>query len=61
MLGLPIGDDTQTNGLLTGDGELNQLLALEAGHSFYPRPIYFTGEMGVNNRMNGYSDEFHYY
>jgi hypothetical protein len=59
-LGLPIGDDTQENGLLTGDGELNQLFTLQVGHSFYPRPMYFTGEVGVNNRTKGYSDEFRY-
>jgi hypothetical protein len=59
-LGLPIGDDTQANGLLTGDGEFNQIVSLQLGHSFYPAPIYFTGEAGVNNRTNGYSDEFRY-
>jgi hypothetical protein len=59
-LGLPLGDDAQENGLLTGDGEFNQLLTLQVGHSFYPRPMYLTGEVGVNNRTNGYSDEFRY-
>ncbi|MGH7457398.1 MAG: hypothetical protein ACRENG_38975, partial [bacterium] len=59
-LGLPIGDNTQENGLLTGDGEFNQMLSLQLGHSFYPKPLYFTGEAGVNNRTNGYSDEFRY-
>jgi hypothetical protein len=58
--GLPLGDDTQTNGLLTGDGEFNQIVSLQLGHSFYPKPLYFTGEAGVNNRSNGYSDEFRY-
>jgi hypothetical protein len=58
--GLPIGDDTQANGLLTGDGEFNQMLSLQLGHSFYPKPLYFTGEIGVNNRTNGYSDEFRF-
>jgi hypothetical protein len=58
--GLPIGDDTQANGLLTGDGEFNQIFLLQLGHSFYPKPLYFTGEAGVNNRTNGYSDEFRY-
>jgi len=59
-LGLPIGDYTQENGLLTGDGEFNQIFSLQLGHSFYPKPLYFTGEAGVNNRTNGYSDEFRY-
>lgn len=60
LLGLPIGSNRQTNGLLTGDGEFNQVFALQAGHSFYPTPLYVTGEVGVNNRSNGYSDEFRY-
>ena len=60
LFGLPIGDDSQTNGLLTGDGEFNQLLKLQFGYSFYPKPIYFTSEVGFNNRTGGYSDEFHY-
>ncbi len=60
LLGIPLGDDSQANGLLTGDGELNQLLKLELGHSFYPAPIYFNAGIGVNNRSQGYSDEFHY-
>lgn len=60
MFGLPLGKDEQQNGLLTGDGEFNQLLALELGHSFYPLPLYFSGEAGFNNRTQGFSDEFRY-
>lgn len=60
MFGLPLGNDMQVNGLLTGDGEFNQILSLQLGHSFYPSPGYFTGEAGVNNRTNGFSDEFRY-
>ncbi len=60
LFGLPIGDDSQSNGLLTGDGEFNQLVKAQFGHSFYPLPIYFTAEAGFNNRTNGYSDEWHY-
>jgi len=41
-LGLPIGDDDQKNGLFTGDGEFNQFLSLQLGHSFSPAPLYFT-------------------
>jgi len=33
--GLPLGDDAQENGLLTGDGEFNQILSLQLGQSFY--------------------------
>lgn len=60
MLGLPVGENEQQNGLLTGDGEFNQLLAFELGHSFYPLPLYFSGEAGFNNRTKGFSDEFRY-
>jgi len=60
LLGLPIGDNKQENGLFTGDGEFNQLLKLQFGYSFYPKKIYFTGDIGFNNRTKGYSDEWHY-
>lgn len=60
ILGLPIGDNSQTNGLFTGDGEFNQLIKAQFGHSFYPLPLYFSAEFGYNNRTNGYSDEWHY-
>lgn len=60
LLGLPLGDDTHPNGLLTGDGEFNQLVRLQVGHSFYPSPFYLTADVGFNNRSAGYSDEVHY-
>ena len=59
-LGVPLGDDSQPNGLLTGDGEANQLLALQIGHSLYPAPAYFNVDIGFNNRVKGYSDEVLY-
>lgn len=60
LFGLPTGNSEQANGLVTGDGEFNQMLMLEAGHSFYPRPFYVIGEIGVNNRTKNFSDEFRY-
>jgi hypothetical protein len=60
MLGIPAGDGNQPNGLLSGDGEFNQLVALEAGHSFHPLPMFATARIGFNNRTRGFSDEFHY-
>jgi hypothetical protein len=60
LLGLPTGNSEQAYGLVTGDGEFNQMLMLEVGHSFYPRPVYVIGEFGVNNRTNDFSDEFRY-
>lgn len=60
-LGLPLGDAEEPTGLNTGDGELNQLLTLEAGHSFYPIPAYALATVGFNQRVKGYSDEFVYH
>lgn len=60
MLGLPVGNAEQANGLHTGDGEFNQQVALELGQSFYPAPAYVVARAGFNNRTEGFSDEFHY-
>lgn len=59
-IGVPIGTSDQPNGLLTGDGEMNQWAALEVGHSFWPIPAYAIASAGFNNRVNGFSDEFTY-
>ncbi|MFT5141485.1 MAG: hypothetical protein ACI80V_002737 [Rhodothermales bacterium] len=58
--GIPLGQDSQENGLQTGDGELNQYLGLAYGYSFWPRPAYFIVDAGFNNRVNDYSDELLY-
>jgi hypothetical protein len=55
--GLPVGDNNQPNGLLTGDGELNVGVKLLAGKSFYPAPFYVTADIGYNRRSNNFSDE----
>lgn len=59
-VGIPLGDDTQPNGLITGDGEFNQQVVLAAGYSFYPRPAYVQASGGFNNRTRGFSDELMY-
>ena len=59
--GIPIGDHTQQSGLWTGDGEFNQRITLGVGHSFYPKPVYVSVEAGMNNRTQGFSDEFTYH
>ena len=59
-IGVPLGDDQQANGLLTGDGEINQALTVQLGRSLYPVPAYTNVEVGFNNRVEGYSDEFLY-
>ena len=60
-LGLPLGEDAggEQMNLQTGDGEFNQLVSLEAGRSFSPN-FYATASVGVNNRTNGFSDEFRF-
>jgi len=58
--GIPVGDNEQKNGLYTGDGEFNQHLTLGVGHSF-SGPLYVSGNIGFNNRTNGYSDEFTFF
>lgn len=60
QLGLPLGNETQGNGLLTGDGEINQSVHVQLGHLFYPRRGYAGISLGFNNRVDGYSDEWHY-
>lgn len=44
LFGIPLGEDAGGEGgiLQTGDGEFNQLLRVEASHSFYPLPVYAT-------------------
>ena len=57
-LGLPTGDPNDANALVTGDGEWNQLLKIEAGYG--TSKWYVTGYVGVNNRTRGFSEEFRY-
>lgn len=60
-LGLPLGEDAggELNNLQTGDGEFNQLLEFSAGRSI-GNSAYATASIGVNNRTNGFSDEFRF-
>ncbi len=60
--GLPFGKAVggRTQSLQTGDGEFNQMLTLEASHSFYPIPIYVSSALAFNNRTKGFSDEIRY-
>jgi hypothetical protein len=64
LFGLPLGkiaEGTTASGdariLQTGDGEFNQLIMVDASHSFYPAPIYASVGLGYNNRTGGFSDE----
>lgn len=63
-LGLPTGS---TGGgelgiLQTGDGEFNQSIQIDAGTGFQiaKTNAYFSTYVGVNNRTNGFSEEFRY-
>lgn len=59
MLGLPVGSSEVSSDkiLQTGDGEFNQMVQLDASHSFYPKPFYMTVFVGFNNRTKDFSDE----
>lgn len=65
QLGLPTGatDGGSQGNLQTGDGEFNQMLRLDAATSI---PLgentgsYLSGYAGLNNRTNGFSEEFRY-
>jgi hypothetical protein len=59
LLGLPLGDNGATNAsaLQTGDGEFNQMLRVDASHSFYPKKFYVSAYGAFNNRTLGFSDE----
>lgn len=49
--------------LQTGDGEFNQMLQIDVGQGFNISESvsgYFSLYSGVNNRSNGFSDEFRY-
>lgn len=56
-LGLPLGDDSHPNGLLTGDGEFDQQLSLLFGRSLYPLPGYLGLEIAYGLRHSGYADD----
>ena len=58
--GMPSGDSKNTDGLLLGDGEFNVGLSLAFGKSFYPDPLYVSGDLTFDRREKGFSDEFLY-
>lgn len=67
LFGLPFGkiaegrtDAGDARILQTGDGEFNQLITLDASHSFYPAPFYASIGGGFNNRTENFSDEFRF-
>ena len=66
IAGLPLGESAEDIVLWTGDGEFNQHVSLQIGHSLYPAPAYLKGEIGYNNRKSSdnrddnYADELRY-
>ncbi|MCF6351870.1 MAG: hypothetical protein L3J06_02565 [Cyclobacteriaceae bacterium] len=64
ILGLPLGESSGgVDGILqTGDGEFNQIIQLDAGRGFKVGPLhpYANVFVALNNRTNGFSDEFRY-
>ncbi len=59
LLGIPLGEATQIEGLWAGDDEFNQIAKLGYGHSFGSVPLYVIIEAGYNFRSSGYADELH--
>ena len=64
-LGLPTGTNGAgaLNNLQTGDGEFNQLLQVDIGNGFKINDStngYFSAYAGVNNRTQGFSEEFRF-
>ena len=62
-LGLPTGKNRggSDGSYQTGDGEFNQLLRFHTGKSYQlgAQQFYAKASVGVNQRSNGFSDEFH--
>ncbi|MCZ8215129.1 MAG: hypothetical protein O9262_02770 [Cyclobacteriaceae bacterium] len=60
LFGLPLGETRGgASGILqSGDGEFNQMLRVDASHSFYPKPLYVSAYVGFNNRTKNFSDDF---
>lgn len=63
-LGLPLGNKSGGNNgtLQTGDGEFNQRVSLDISTSFSVGNVntFYAINVGVNNRTQGFSDEFRY-
>lgn len=64
ILGLPLGTSGggDLGNLQTGDGEFNQIFQVDAGTGFQlgKDQAYVSAYVGVNNRSQGFSEEFRY-
>ena len=61
IFGIPTGLSSPDGGLWIGSGNANQLIGIEAGHSFWPNGFYLTEGISFNNQTNGFADQFRYY
>ena len=61
-LGLPLGNSAggNTQVLQTGDGEFNQMLAIEASHSLRKGRAWVSALLAFNKRAENFSDELRY-
>jgi hypothetical protein len=58
ILGIPSGDNDDSNQLYTGDGEFNQIITLGSGVG--KGNWWLQGSVGYNNRSNDFSDEMRF-
>jgi hypothetical protein len=59
-LGIPVSTDdiySKSDKFALSDGEFNQIIGFEVGHSLFPLPAYISGSVKFNNRNEGYSDQ----
>ena len=61
IFSIPTGLSSPDGGLWLGSGNANQLIGIEAGHSFWPGGFYLTEGISFNNQTGGFSDQFRYY
>ncbi len=61
IFGIPTGLSRPDGGIWLGSGNANQLIGIEAGHSFWPRGFYLTEGLSFTNQTSGFSDQFRYY
>ena len=61
IIGIPTALSSPDGGIWIGTGNANQLIGIEAGHSFWPSGFYLTEGISFNNQTSGFSDQFRYY
>lgn len=59
-LGIPTGEASQANGLLTGDGEWDQTLGLQFFHHAPASALSFGAEAGYQHRTRGFADQIRF-